>query len=164
MTGIISWVTLIVLSMWSRRSEMLSSRGAMLDQWSSLDIISLPILDAVGVPWENITRQRIEVSGLGGDCICVMGFVNPDLTVGRIKSRTGFTSLILRCRTTCCLDNPGFVVIMPSPLRVTMSKSHLERNKGSHQCYRIFVSKRWGSLFRGPIFCWAHRRRGSCSN
>lgn len=49
-------------------------KRAMLDHGSSLNIISLPILDAMGVPRENITRQPIEVSGFGGNCTYTIGF------------------------------------------------------------------------------------------
>lgn len=42
-------------------------KGAMLDQGSSLNIISLSILEALRVPRKNITRQPIKVPGsLGG--------------------------------------------------------------------------------------------------
>lgn len=56
----------------------------MLDQGSSLTIISLFVLDAIRVIRENITRQPIEISGFGGGRTYMMGFVNINMIVGPI--------------------------------------------------------------------------------
>lgn len=53
----------------------------MINPWSSLNIIPLSILKAVGVPRDKITEQSIEVFGFGRNPTYTFGFVNIDLTV-----------------------------------------------------------------------------------
>lgn len=54
----------------------------MLDSGSSINIISLVMLDAVSILRERITRQPIEVSSSRGHKTLTVAFVNLDLTIG----------------------------------------------------------------------------------
>lgn len=58
----------------------------MFDPGSSINIIFLSTLDAVGVPKYKIIHQPIEVSSFRGHKTHTLGFVNPDLTVGSIRA------------------------------------------------------------------------------
>lgn len=62
----------------------------MLDAGSSLYIISLSILNAVGILRDRITRQPIEPSSFRGNYTYTIGFVNLDLTVGPIPTAHKF--------------------------------------------------------------------------
>lgn len=56
------------------------------DPGSSLNIISFSSPKRSGYTQNRITRRCIEVSGVGGNCICTMGFVNLNLTVGSLAA------------------------------------------------------------------------------
>lgn len=60
-------------------------KRAVLNQGSSLNLISLSVLNAVSMPLENIMRQPIEVLGFGGSHMYAMRFVNLDQIVGPIR-------------------------------------------------------------------------------
>lgn len=94
-------------------------KGAMLDQGSSLNIISLPVLDAMGVPQENITRQPIAVSGFRGGCTYTMGFVSLDLIVEAIRAAHQIYIIDAQTPTTCCLDDSRFIITKPFSLGTT---------------------------------------------
>lgn len=61
--------------------KVVELKRAMLDLGSWLNIISLSVLDAVGVSQDRITRQPIEVSSFRDNCTYTMVFVNLDLIV-----------------------------------------------------------------------------------
>lgn len=61
-------------------------KRAMLDPGSSINIISLSTLDAVGVSREKIVRQPIEVSSFKGNKTSTIVFVSLDMTVGPIRT------------------------------------------------------------------------------
>lgn len=65
-------------------------RRAMLDPGSSINIISLSTLDAVGVPRDNIIRQPIEVSSFRGHKTYTFGFGNLDLVIASIRAAHPF--------------------------------------------------------------------------
>lgn len=73
-------------------------KWAMLNLGSSLNIVSLSILDAVGIPRERITRQLIEGSSLRVHNTYNLGFVNIDLAVGTNQTAHGFH--VIECKTT----------------------------------------------------------------
>lgn len=94
--------------------QLRRAQEAMLDQWLSLNIISLSFI-ALGLPRENIIRQPIEVLGFGGGYMCTMGFVNLDLAVGSIRAAQWI-----------------HVIESNSLYVLSMFESHLERTKGPH--------------------------------
>lgn len=53
-------------------------KQAMLHSGSSLYIISLIVLDVVGIHRDRIMRHPIEVSSCRGNITCTIGFVNLD--------------------------------------------------------------------------------------
>lgn len=54
-------------------------KRAILDQGSSFNVISLPVLDILVVPRDNILGSRSRCQGFGGKCTYTLGFVNLDL-------------------------------------------------------------------------------------
>lgn len=64
-------------------------KKAMLDSESSIDIITLVVLDAAGIPREKI-KQPIEVSRFRSYKTFTIRFVNLDLTIGQIKASHKF--------------------------------------------------------------------------
>lgn len=83
----------------------------MLDQGSSFNIISLFVLDALGVPRENMIRQPTEVLGFGGGRAHTYALVNLHLTVRLIfELLINSISLMLKRLTTYFADLPGFNV------------------------------------------------------
>lgn len=64
-------------------------KRAMRHQGSSLDIIYLPFLGAIGVHRDNIMRQPQGVT-VGGNCTYTLGFANLDLIVGLIRAMLKF--------------------------------------------------------------------------
>lgn len=71
-------------------------QSAMLDWGSSINIISLAVLDAVGIPREWITRQPVKVSSFRGHITFSVGFVNLDITIG--LTRTIRKLQVIKCR------------------------------------------------------------------
>lgn len=70
-------------------------KRGMLDQGSSLNIISLSVLEELDVSRDSLQRQPIEVSGFGGNFTQTFGFVNLDSTIGLIKAaRTAYHLLV----------------------------------------------------------------------
>lgn len=78
----------------------------MIDQRSSLNIISLPILDAVCVSRDNITRQPIEVLRFGGNYMYALGFVKLNLIVGPIRVVHRYHVIDSRRPTIYCSNYP----------------------------------------------------------
>lgn len=87
----------------------------MLDCGSSLNIISLFVLDLVGVPWENITRRPIEVTGFGGDRTHTLGFVNLDLTVKPIRVAHRFHAIDAQMTYRLSLQNYSMQLMLGRP-------------------------------------------------
>lgn len=65
-----------------RDTEM---RRVLIDAGSSLNIISLDILDDIGIPREKIQKQPFEVSSFNGSRTYTVGSLSLDLTVGPIR-------------------------------------------------------------------------------
>lgn len=65
-------------------------KTAMLNLESSLNTVSLTILDAVGISKERITKQSIEVWSFRGHNIYTLVFVDLDLTVRSIRATHKF--------------------------------------------------------------------------
>lgn len=65
-------------------------KRAMLDPSSSIKIVSLSTLDAVGIPRDKIIRQPIKLSSFRGNKIFIIVFVNLDLTVGPMRAADPF--------------------------------------------------------------------------
>lgn len=125
----------------------------MLELGSSLNIISLLILDIVGIPPDKITTQSMKVSSFFGDnCTYTMGFVNVDLTVWRYKQNTDFMSLILKRPITCCWEDPRYIIASHSLHIPLMHKSYVEGWEGPYQSKWIFISERWGPLSEPAYF------------
>lgn len=82
----------------------LELKRAMLNQELSLNIISLPVLDAVGVRRDDMTGHPMEVSGFGGNCIYTLGFVNLDLVVRLVRAVHRFHVIDSRLSTMCYMD------------------------------------------------------------
>lgn len=95
-------------------------KRAMLDPGSSINIISLLILDTVDVSREKIVRQPIKTSSFRESKTFIIGFVNLDLTVGSIRvahpfqvidSQTSYLALRATLPThVVCRENPSTVV------------------------------------------------------
>lgn len=62
----------------------------MIDPRSSLNIISLSILETVDIPQEGIASQSIEVSDFEANFTYTFGFVNLDLSVGSMRAAHGY--------------------------------------------------------------------------
>lgn len=75
----------------------------MLEPGSSLNIISLLVLEAVGIPRDKTMKQPIEVSGFGGN-IYTLGFENPYLTARPMRAVFWLYVLVLHSYTTYCWD------------------------------------------------------------
>lgn len=73
-------------------------KRAMIEKGSSLNIIPLSALDAVGIPRDKITKQLVEVSSFRGKSTYTMGFVNLDLNVG--PRRTTHKFYVIDSQTT----------------------------------------------------------------
>lgn len=56
----------------------------MLDAGSSLNIISLSVLEDIGIPRESMEKQSFEVPSFGGGRTYTIGSINLDLMVGPI--------------------------------------------------------------------------------
>lgn len=84
MIGSISQVTKTIPYV-TRSIRKVELKRSMLDPGSLVSIISLSVLDAIGVP-DNIKGQPIEVSGFGDNSLYILGFVNLDLTRGLINA------------------------------------------------------------------------------
>lgn len=64
-------------------------KRAIIDPRSSLNIISLCVLEVARTPRDRITRQPIECH-FGGNCIYTLSFVNLDLTSGLMRAAHRF--------------------------------------------------------------------------
>lgn len=65
-------------------------KRAMLDPGSLMNIISLSVLDAIGLPLDIITMQPIQGPSFRGNRTYTMGFLNLDLTIGPIQAAHKF--------------------------------------------------------------------------
>lgn len=72
--------------------------NAMLDLRSLLNIVSLAVLDAIGIPRERITRQPIEISSFRGHNGYAMGFINLNLTMWPVLAAHKFN--VIHSQTT----------------------------------------------------------------
>lgn len=102
----------------------------MLDQESSINIISLSTLDAVGFPREKIIRQPIEVSSSRGHKTYTLGFVNLDFAIGSIRAAYPFQ-----------------VINSQTSYHILLVRPWIHRNKAVpstyHQCLKVvWKSKR----------------------
>lgn len=53
----------------------------MVDPGSSLNIMSLLILEAVGIQREHVVKQPIEIFSFGGDMSLKLGYFNVDVAI-----------------------------------------------------------------------------------
>lgn len=65
-------------------------RCALIDPSASLNIMSLSMLEATGVPRDRIVEQPIEVSGLEVSASFTLCYINLNLTIGPILEVTLF--------------------------------------------------------------------------
>lgn len=75
-------------------------RRAMVDVGSSLKIMPLCTLEAMGIPRDRIIKQFTEVSGFGGSASIVVGFIKLDLTIGPVQVANRCHDY--RCPTSYC--------------------------------------------------------------
>lgn len=61
-------------------------KRVLLDAGSSLNIISLDVLEDIGLPRERIQKQPFEVSSFNGSRTYTIGSISFDLTVGPIRA------------------------------------------------------------------------------
>lgn len=94
-------------------------KRAMLDPRSLLNIISLLVLEVVGLPRDRIMRQSIEVSGLGGNCSYSIGFVHLDLTVWPMRAAHQFHIIDSPTAYYQLLGRPWIHRHKGAPLRAT---------------------------------------------
>lgn len=68
-------------------------RRVLVNPGSSLNIMSLSNLKALGFSREHAVEQPIGISGFGGDAPLTLGYINRGLAVG--TSEQSFTSILL---------------------------------------------------------------------
>lgn len=74
---------------------------------SSLNIISLDVLDDLGIPREKIQKHPFEVSSFNGSWSYTVGSISLDLTVGPIRTAHRFHVIALRRPITCYSGDLG---------------------------------------------------------
>lgn len=90
----------------------------MVDQGSLLNIMSLSMLEAMGISLERIIKQLIEVSSFGGSASFTIGYINLDLTIRLMRAATGFH----------VIDTPtSYHLLLGRPL-IHKQLSHLRTN------------------------------------
>lgn len=62
----------------------------LIDVGSSLNVISLDVLENLGIPCEKIQKQQFEVSSFNGSRTYTIGSISLDLTVGPIRAAHRF--------------------------------------------------------------------------
>lgn len=132
-----------------------------LEPRSSLNIISLNVFYATGVPWENIMKQLIEVSSFGGERIHTLGFVNLDLTAGPIGATHRFHIINPHKSYNLLLEHTWIHCHKAIPSTYAWKQSGKEA--GAYQLCRT-IPKKLSAFLRGTLFWWLSWRRQCCNS
>lgn len=115
-------------------------KRAMLDPGSSIKIISLLTVAAVGVPRDKIVRQPIEVSSFRDQKAFTVGFVNRPYR-GTYQGRHPFQVIDLQTSYICYSVSPRSIVTKLYNQRTTNASTQYGRKNEYISTHRLALSK-----------------------